>query len=229
LSGPRLPPARGDATHLVVLCHGYGADGNDLIGLAPYLQRMLPTAAFVAPNGPERCAGSPGYQWFPITHFDQREIQRGADHAAPMLEAYVDSELSRYRLPAERLALLGFSQGTMMSLRVGLGRSIKPAAIVGFSGMLAASSDDEPHLAHLAGLPPVLLIHGDADTVIPVEALLATATALARAGAAVQWHISSGVGHSIDAGGILLAGQFLAMAFRGQLSPQTQEICCPVE
>ncbi len=78
LTGPRLPPARGKATHLVVLCHGYGADGNDLIGLAPLWQRMLPTAAFVAPNAPEPCAGAPsGYQWFPISRIDPQEMKRG--------------------------------------------------------------------------------------------------------------------------------------------------------
>jgi phospholipase/carboxylesterase len=109
LTGPRLPPARGDATHLVVLCHGYGADGNDLIGLAPYWQRLLPTAAFVAPNAPERCAGSPGYQWFPIAQLDPSEMLRGVEKAAPALEEFLRSELARYGLPADRLALVGFS------------------------------------------------------------------------------------------------------------------------
>src|SRR5579862_822263 len=104
LNGPRLPPAKGTATHLVVLCHGYGADGNDLIGLAPYWQKLLPTAAFVAPNAPERCPGSPGYQWFPISRLDPREMQRGVTGAAATLEAFLDAELAQYGLPAERLA-----------------------------------------------------------------------------------------------------------------------------
>src|SRR6201999_1050993 len=96
LSGPRLPPARGEATHLVVLAHGYGADGNDLIGLAPMWQRLLPTVAFVAPNAPERCAGSPmGYQWFPISRLDPHEMQQGVESAAPVFEAFLESELAR--------------------------------------------------------------------------------------------------------------------------------------
>src|ERR1051325_11393420 len=134
LTGPRLPPARGSATHLVVLCHGYGADGNDLIGLARLWQRLLPTVAFAAPNAPEPCAGSPmGYQWFPISRLDPHEMQRGVQSAAPALDGFIDAELKRLDLPAERLALVGFSQGTMMSLQVGLRRAIKPAAIVGYS------------------------------------------------------------------------------------------------
>src|SRR5215472_16709374 len=127
LSGPRLPPARGKATHLVVLVHGYGADGNDLIGLAPHWQRMLPTVAFVAPNAPEPCAGAPmGYQWFPISRLDPHEMRRGVESAAESLNAFLDSELKRLELANDRLALVGFSQGTMMSLHVGLSRPQKP-------------------------------------------------------------------------------------------------------
>src|SRR5580700_10101700 len=138
LSGPRLPSQRGSATHLVVLLHGYGADGNDLIGLAPHWQRLLPTAAFVAPNAPEPCAGSPsGYQWFPISRLDPADMRRGVESAAESLETFIAAELARLELPPERLALVGFSQGTMMSLHVGLRRAVKPAVIVGYSGMLA--------------------------------------------------------------------------------------------
>src|SRR5690348_2080112 len=137
LNGPRLPPSRGPATHLVVLCHGYGADGNDLIGLAPLWQRLMPTVAFVAPNAPERCGGAPtGYQWFPISRLDPHVMNSGVAAAATGLEAFLEVELARHELPPERLALVGFSQGTMMSLHVGLRRKVKPAAIVGYSGML---------------------------------------------------------------------------------------------
>ena len=102
LNGPRVPAAKGSATHLMVLCHGYGADGNDLIGLAPHLQQFLPTVAFVAPNAPERCQGA-GFQWFPISRLDPHEAHRGVESAAPALETFVDSELERMGLPPERL------------------------------------------------------------------------------------------------------------------------------
>jgi len=221
LSGPRLPPARGTATHLVVLCHGYGSDGNDLIGLAPYWQRLLPSAAFVAPNAPERCAGAPmGYQWFAISRLDPEEARKGVESAAASLDAFLDAELARLNLPGERLALVGFSQGTMMSLHVGLRRAT--AAIVGFSGMLAGNP------AKLAAdAPPILLVHGDADPMIPAERMFATAGALGRAGASVQWHLSGGLGHSIDETGLALGGTFLAMAFRGLLK-RGEQISCPV-
>ncbi|HEX3673609.1 MAG TPA: prolyl oligopeptidase family serine peptidase [Rhizomicrobium sp.] len=221
LSGPRLPPREGAATHLIVLCHGYGADGNDLLGLAPYWQELLPSAAFAAPNAPERCAGSPGYQWFPISRLDPAEMARGVEAAAPALDAFLDAELARLALPPERLALVGFSQGTMMSLQVGLRRPVKPAAIVGYSGMLAGAP---PTLG--ADTPPILLVHGDADPMIPADALFMTATALGRAGAAVQWHLSPGIGHSIDETGLALGGIFLAMALSGLLARGAGEIAC---
>jgi phospholipase/carboxylesterase len=223
LSGPRLPPTRGAATHLVVLCHGYGADGNDLIGLAPHWQRLMPTTAFVAPNAPEPCAGAPmGYQWFPITRTDPSEMQRGVESAAGLLNAFLDAELARLELSADRLALVGFSQGTMMSLHVGLSRAQKPAAIVGYSGLLAGGGAGLGALG--ADTPPILLIHGDADPMIPAEAMLSSAMALGAAGAAVQWHISPGIGHSIDETGLEMGGAFLLSAFRGQLRRRDAEI-----
>jgi phospholipase/carboxylesterase len=223
LSGPRLPPSRGAATHLVVLCHGYGADGNDLIGLAPIWQRLLPTVAFVAPNAPEPCGAGMGYQWFPISRLDPQEMERGVESAAATLEHFLDAELARLGLSPDKLALVGFSQGTMLSLHVGLRRAVKPAAIVGYSGMLAGPP---PQLG--ADAPPILLVHGDADPMIPAGALFAAAATLGGAGAAVQWHISPGVGHSIDEAGLSLGGDFLRNAFRGQLLRRSAEICCPL-
>lgn len=226
LSGPRLPPARGNATHLVVLCHGYGADGNDLIGLAPHWQRLLPTVAFAAPNAPQPCAGAPsGYQWFPISRADPAEMQRGVEQAAGLLNSFLDAELARLNLPPERLALVGFSQGTMMSLHVGLSRGVKPTVIVGYSGMLARAGAPS---ALPPDAPPILLVHGDADPMIPIEAMFASAAALGQAGASVQWHVSAGVGHGIDPVGLDLGGTFLAMGFRGLLRRSTPEISCPL-
>jgi len=218
LTGPRLSPQQGKATHLVVLCHGYGADGKDLIGLAPHWQRTLPGAAFVAPDAPEPCPGA-GRQWFPIARLDPREMHQGVVGAAGGLEAFIKGELARLSLTPDRLALVGFSQGTMMALHVGPG--LGPAAIIGFSGVL--TGDPRPS----DGFPPVLLAHGDADNVIPPEALLFTAAALGAAGLCVQWHLSAGLGHGIDAAEIEIARRFLSLAFGGRLKI-AGDACCPV-
>jgi phospholipase/carboxylesterase len=220
LTGPTLAPARGPATHLVVLVHGYGADGNDLIGLASHWQSLLPTVAFAAPNAPTRVPGSTGFQWFPISRIDPHEMQKGVEIAGPVLEQYLDAELARLGLPPENLALAGFSQGTMLSLHVGLRRKVKPAAIVGFSGMLPA-----PPPADAAPYPPVLLTHGDSDQVIPPQALFMAATQLGLSGALVQWHLARGVGHGIDPDGLAIAGQFLNQAFAGLLKTTGQTHC----
>jgi phospholipase/carboxylesterase len=211
LSGPTLAPARGPATHLVVLVHGYGADGRDLIGLADHWRELLPTVAFAAPNAPSRIPGGPGYQWFPISRIDPHEMQKGVEVAAPPLDAYLDGELARLGLGPERLALAGFSQGTMLSLHLGLRRAVKPAAIVGFSGLLPA-----PPPAN-GVIPPILLTHGDSDTVIPPQAMFLAAIQLGVAGAAVQWHLAPGMGHGIDPQGLMMAGAFLSLAFGGML------------
>jgi phospholipase/carboxylesterase len=213
LDGPRLAPQRPPASHLVVLCHGYGSDGQDLIGLAPHWRGLIPGAAFVSPNAPERCAMSPsGYQWFALSRIDPQETLRGAEAAAPKLEAFLDAELARLNLTGDRLALVGFSQGAMMSLHVGMRRKVMPAAIVGFSGVLVGPET----LPRLAKPPPVLLLHGDADTVVPPGALFMSATALGAAGVPVQWHLTKGLGHGIDPEGLALAGRFIADAFSGR-------------
>ena len=212
LSGPHLPPAQGPATNLVVLVHGYGADGQDLIGLAGHWRDLLPTTAFAAPNAPARVPGGPGYQWFPISRIDPHEMRKGTDVAGPQLEDYLNTELARLGLGPERLALVGFSQGTMMSLHVGLRRKVPPAAIVGFSGLLAVTP---PVLE--GDIPPILLTHGDSDTVIPPQAMFLAANQLGLAGACVQWHLARGMGHGIDPDGLAMAGQFLSLAFRGLL------------
>ena len=216
LNGPRLPPASGKADRLIVFVHGYGADGNDLIGLGKHWQKLLPTAAFVSPNAPERCAMSPtGYQWFAITRMQPDEMLRGVERAAPLLNAFIDGELARLGLDASKLALVGFSQGTMMSLHVGLRRPVPPAAIVGFSGALPGP---EKLPSEIVSRPPVLLVHGDADEMSPVQALHAAANGLGAAGVQVRWHVSRGVGHGIAPDGLELAGRFLTDAFAGKLT-----------
>ena len=215
LSGQRLAATNGRATELVVLLHGYGADGNDLIGLAPHWQNQLPGAEFVAPNAPDRVPDAPsGFQWFPISRLDPHEMRDGMAMAAPRIEEFLEAELARLQLPPERLVLAGFSQGAMLSLHLGLRRATPPAAIIGFSGLLAVPPPEgQPR-------PPVLLTHGDADTVVPVNAMFAAATALGRAGVAVQWHMAPGMGHGIDPEGLAIAGTFLSLAVSGQLKTQ---------
>jgi phospholipase/carboxylesterase len=224
-----VPPASGGpARQLVVLLHGYGADGNDLIELAPYWRRLLPEAAFVAPHAPERIPGMPfGFQWFSLSRYDPemmrrdparasdtyREMREGAEGVAPALDAFLDAELARQGVGGDGLVLVGFSQGTMMALHVGLRRRRPPACIVGFSGALIGA-DRLPSEA--TGRPPVLLVHGDADEIVPVEALFAAVHGLGAAGLAAQWHISPGQGHTIDEEGLDLAGRFIADAIRGR-------------
>jgi phospholipase/carboxylesterase len=206
LDGPRIEPA-GAATALVVLLHGYGANGDDLIGLADGWRRWLPGAAFVAPNAPEEIPGMPGaLQWFPLTLRDPSERWRGVVAARPRLDLFLDATLARYRLSAHRLVLVGFSQGTMLALHVGLRRRAAPAAIVGYSGLLAGPE----HLAEISARPPVLLIHGAEDDLIPVEMLHTAREPLAAAGVAVEWHVREGLGHGIDPEGQWLAGHFMA-------------------
>jgi phospholipase/carboxylesterase len=139
LDGPRLEPVSGGAPRgLIVLLHGYGSDGNDLIQLGGEWQKMMPDMAFVSPHAPQRCAQSPsGYQWFDLTMRDPGEYWRGVNEAGPTLDAFLDAELERTGLPEDRMALVGFSQGTMMALHVGLRRKASCAGILGYSGALA--------------------------------------------------------------------------------------------
>ena len=170
LDGPRLAPASGQAPkQLVVLLHGVGADGNDLISLAPYVAQVLPDAAFVSPHAPFPYDMAPfGRQWFSLQDRALETMLGGVRMAAPILDGFLDAELEKAGLPPERMALVGFSQGTMMSLHVGPRRETPLGAIVGFSGALLA-----PELlsGEIRSRPPVLLVHGAADELVPAQAL----------------------------------------------------------
>ena len=219
LDGPRLEPKSGPARQLVVFLHGYGADGNDLIEIGRAWQALLPQTAFVSPHAPEPCGQAPvGRQWFALTFRDPNERWIGANKAAPGLEAFLDAELTRRNLPPSALALVGFSQGTMMALHVGLRRPVAPAAIVGYSGLLVIPPDanQEKFAAEIKSRPPVLLIHGDQDDLIPPQALFQATNALGTLGVPVEWHISHGVGHGIDQEGLRHGGEFLARRFAGR-------------
>jgi phospholipase/carboxylesterase len=219
IDGPRLPPRSGSARQLVVFLHGYGADGNDLIEIGRAWQPLLPQAAFVSPHAPEPCGQAPtGRQWFPLTFRDPNERWIGVNKAAPVLERFLDAELNRHSLPASALALVGFSQGTMMALHVGLRRATPPAGIVGYSGLLVLpeQGDIEAITPTITSQPPVLLVHGDSDDLIPAQALFQSAQGLAALGVPVQWHLSAGVGHGIDGEGLRHGGEFLARCFAGK-------------
>lgn len=209
LDGPRREPLSGKATSLVVLLHGYGADGNDLIMLADTWRRHLPETAFVSPHAPEPLPWGDhgGRQWFALENRDPGEYLEGADRARPALDAFLDQELANRDLTADRLALVGFSQGTMMALHVGLRRPAPPAAIVGFSGVIAGA---ERLAADLRCRPPVLLIHGADDNVIPAAACPYTEGVLANAGIEVVAEVHPALGHAIDGKGMAQAAVFLS-------------------
>jgi len=216
LDGPRLEPTSGQAKRLVVFLHGYGADGNDLIDIGRAWQGLLPDTAFVSPHAPEPCGQAPvGRQWFPLFTRAPNERWEGVNKAGPGLEQFLDAELARRKLPPSALALVGFSQGTMMSLHVGLRRAVAPAAIVGYSGIFVMPDKAKPDAmaGEIKSRPPVLLIHGDQDDLIPVQALLQGAQDLAALDVPVEWHISKDIGHGIDQEGLRHGGAFLAKRF----------------
>jgi len=215
LSGPAFGPAAGGAPEqLIVLLHGWGADGNDLIGLAPYLGRFLPKAEFVSPNGPEPCDMNPmGRQWFSLQDMSPPSMLAGARKVAPAIDAFLDNALAARNLTDDRLALIGFSQGTMMALHVGPRRARSCAGIVGYSGLLIGP---ETLAAEIKSRPPVTLIHGEDDPVVPVTALSNAVDGLSAAGVAVQWHRRPGLQHGIDESGIILGAEFLSAAFAEQ-------------
>lgn len=209
VNGASLQPLSGGAPRqIVVLLHGFGSSGSDMISLAPAWQQALPDALFLAPHAPERSYGA-GYQWWALANLTPQALAAGAKMAAPAIDAFIDRKLQQYGLTEADLAIVGFSQGTMMALQVGLRRAAPPAAIVGYSGMLTGTAD----LRHGAGpWPPVLLVHGTADPVVPVAALHAAQSELRRLGVDVTTHVSPGGEHTVDPTGLNLGRDFVASA-----------------
>jgi phospholipase/carboxylesterase len=206
LSGPSRSPASGKPPRqLVIFLHGYGADGADLIGLAPFFAQALPDAAFMAPNAPERCSMGFGFQWFGITNMDTVSLAAGVHRAAPILDEYIEGALKLCGLTSAELALIGFSQGTMMALDRTMRRG-DAAAVVGFSGKLV---DTVSALPKEARHPPVLLVHGDADPIVPFASLGEAEHTLKTAGFTVETLVRPGLQHGIDQEGALRAARFL--------------------
>lgn len=214
LDGPRFGAEPGKAKRLVLLLHGLGADGDDLISLAPYFARMIPDTGFVSPHAPFPCDMAPyGRQWFSLQDRTPANVLAGVQAAAPVLNAYIDSERDIYGLTDENVALLGFSQGTMMSLYVAPRRPAALAGVLGYSGALIGP---ERLAGEIKSRPPILLIHGDADPIVPFAAMEAARAGLSAAGIEVATFPRPGLPHSIDEEGIDAGADFLAGALKAR-------------
>lgn len=202
-----LKPKSGETPkQIVVLLHGYGSNGQDLISLAPFWQESLPDTLFLSPDAPFPCAMAPGmgYEWFPLMERTQEEYIEGIEVAAPILNEYLDEVLDQYDLTSDKLALAGFSQGTMMSLYVGTRRTPKIAGILGYSGALIGEEGVKAE-----NCPPITLIHGENDSVVPVEAYHKAEAFFSDLGVKIGGHTTPGLDHSIDQDGILSGAKFL--------------------
>jgi phospholipase/carboxylesterase len=208
LYGPHVPPASGGpARQLVILLHGVGADGDDLISLADAWAGLLPDAEFMAPHGPQPCDMAPfGYQWFSLLDRSMPAMVAGVEHSVPLLNAYIDAAMAERGLTAGQVALVGFSQGTMTALHTALRRSEPVAGILAYSGALLAP---EALAGEIRSRPPVLLIHGAEDSVVPPAALPAAEAILSAAGVPVEAVMRPGLDHGIDPEGVSLGGAFL--------------------
>jgi phospholipase/carboxylesterase len=207
----RVPARSGAARYLVVLLHGVGSNADDLIALAPHWAAFAPDAEFVSPDAPEDYDMAPGFgrQWFSLQTRNPAAMADGARHASAWLNNFIDSELTRLQLTPEAYALMGFSQGSMMALFTGLRRAVPPAAILAYSGGLLAPESLE---AEKTGAPPVLIVHGLDDEVVPAAWSRDTEAILLAAGIPVHSLYAPGLGHGIDEAGMLAGGQALRRA-----------------
>ncbi len=213
----RVEPQSGETKSVVAFLHGYGANGADLLGLAQPLGQYLPDTLFLAPDAPEPCAGSPmGFQWFPIPWIDgssEAASRAGMADAVADIQAFIDETLEETGASPENFYLFGFSQGTMLSLHVAPRRDQAIGGVVGFSGRLLQPEALE---AEAKVKPPVILIHGDSDEVVPYSALREAGDALTAAGFQVFAHTMKGTGHGIDPDGLSVALAFLRQQMDGQ-------------
>lgn len=212
LTGPSLPPRSGKAPkQVVILLHGLGADGDDLIGLAPYFAEVLPDAEFLSPHAPYPCDMAPfGRQWFSLQDRHPEALLAGLETVRPVFDAYLDAVLESRGLSEGDVALVGFSQGTMLSLHAALRRPAPVAALVGFSGLLAAP---DRLLSEIVSRPPVLLVHGEEDPVVDFGFMDLAGRALAALGVPVEALARPGLGHSIDDEGLARGIEFVARRF----------------
>ena len=214
LDGPRWGPTnKGAAKQIVFLLHGVGADGNDLIDLAPQWGRAVPDALFVAPHAPFPYAGAPyGRQWFDLTDRTPARMEAGVRAVAPLRDGLIARECAAAGLPETHVMLMGFSQGAMTALFLGPRRATPPAAILAYSGLLLAP---ESLGAELRGRPPVLLVHGEADEIVLASGSRAAERALHEAGVPVESLFSPRLAHGIDDAGLSAGALFLQRAAAG--------------
>ncbi len=197
---------------LVVFLHGYGSNGDDLISLASEYAPALPDAHFISPNAPFRCelapaqSDFPSYQWFSLTSYDPDYLYEGVQKVIPILDSFINSQLNRFSLTHKNLLLIGFSQGTMLSLHYGLHKKDSCAGILGYSGMLL---DAKPIKDTLQAKPPICLIHGTADNVVPFASMQTAKGKLAPCGITIETHKRPHLGHGIDYEGVKIGNNFL--------------------
>lgn len=209
LTGPELPAASGTTKRLVIFLHGLGADGNDLLSIAPMLD--LPDTHFASPNAPFPCDMAPyGYQWFSLRDRDPARILPEIRTAEPILNTYIDGLIKKHNIAASNVALIGFSQGSMMSLHTAPRRTQPIGGVVGISGALFGA---ELLATQIISRPPVCLIHGTHDDVVPFVAMEAAETTLRRNNVSVEAHARPRLGHGIDEAGINIAAAFLKRVF----------------
>lgn len=207
LSGPEFLPDDNKIDGLVIFLHGLGSDGNDLISLVPHIAPSLPNIGFTSPNAPFPCDMAPyGYQWFSLQDRDPQKIRSGVQTAAPILTEFIDQQAKRFNLTHDKIALVGFSQGTMMSLYVAPRMAQQLAGVVGYSGALSGADSLQKEIK---SKPPFLLIHGQADDVVDASALPHAVDNLKKAGCPVESTLTPGLGHSIDVDGLQQGQQFL--------------------
>ncbi|MBC8408473.1 MAG: dienelactone hydrolase family protein [Rhodobacteraceae bacterium] len=212
LDSNRVNSRSGVDSSLVIFLHGYGANGNDLLGLADQLSEHLPDTVFLAPDAPETCSVNPGgFQWFPIPWIDgstEEESERGLLRATEDLQMFIKQSMEEEGLSEAETILIGFSQGTMMALHVGPRMADSILGIIGFSGRIL---NPESLLEDCKSKPPTLLIHGDQDDVVPFSSLSTAESTLQECGFEVETHVMEGTGHGISPDGLLACLNFILL------------------
>ncbi len=209
INAHRRPAQSGKAEWLVIFLHGYGSAGAELMSFADYWQSSMPNVTFVAPDGPTP-AKDGGFQWIGKRPGTDPRLYDDAVEVSPVLHSFIDAELARENLDASRLALVGFSQGTVVALHLGLRREAAPAAVLGYAGGLVGADKLQDEIT---SKPPVMLVHGEQDALAPVYGMMASVKALSAAGIICQDVPIPNLGHEVNADALIYGARFLLSAF----------------